>query len=141
MLFALVVSIGEGWHEYSESKWVETTAQIHQCRLQSYQGDRKSPVTISCRIGFRAGGEDVVTKVTSRSTRPGQDGVMQDWVEAHPDGSSITARYNPANAGKVVLVTADAFLWGPHTPQNLRLFGAFAAASLLMLAIARVRLR
>jgi hypothetical protein len=104
-LFALVVTIGEGWYEYSQSRWVETTAQIHECRLETREGDRESPVSIECRIGFRAGGEDIVTKVSSRSARPGQDGLMQDWLEAHPDGSSITARYNPENTRKVVLVT------------------------------------
>jgi hypothetical protein len=140
-LFALVVTTGEGWYEYSQSKWVETTAQIQQCRLEAYEANRESPVSIECRIDFRAGGEDIVTKVFSRSARPGQDGFMQDWLEEHPDGSSITARYNPENTRKVVLVTEDAGLWGPHTPVNLRLLGLFAAACLLTLAIARVRLR
>jgi hypothetical protein len=94
------VTIGEGWYEYSESKWVETAALIHQCRLETYEGDRKSPVSIECRIGFRSGGVDIVTKVFSRSATPGQDGFMQDWLEAHPDGSSITARYNPRTPGR-----------------------------------------
>lgn len=33
-----------------------------------------------------------------------------------PDGSSITARYNPANHSKAALVTPESALWGPHTP-------------------------
>ena len=140
-LFALVVTIGESWYEYAQSKWVVTTARIQQCQLEDLQDRDESSVGISCRIGFAVNGDEMVAQVWSRSMRPDQDGYIQDWLEAHPDGSAITARYNPANPKKVALVTTDARLWGPHTPENLRLLGLFAAASLMTIAIARVRAR
>jgi hypothetical protein len=70
--FALVVTIGESWYEYLQSKWVETTAQIHECRLETNRGANQSTVNIGCRIDFRVGGEDIVIKVSSRATRPGR---------------------------------------------------------------------
>jgi uncharacterized protein DUF3592 len=140
-LLALVVTIGEGWYEYSQSKWTPVTANILECQLETSHGANQDLVTIACRIGFRAGGEDIVTKVSSRGTRPGHDGFMQEWIEAHPDGSLISARYNPPNNKKVELLTPDAGLWGPHTPANLKVLGILLAACLLSLAIARVRPR
>ena len=137
-LFTLVVTIGEGWYEYSQSRWMETTARIQECGLENSPGDDKGRVSIACRIGFTVRGEDIVARVSSRS-RLGCDEFMQAWLDAHPNGSPITARYNPANSSNVALVTTDAGLWGPHTPENLRMLGVLVVACLLTLAIGRPR--
>jgi hypothetical protein len=68
--------------------------------------------------------------------------LMEDWVEEHAEGTRLVVHYDPANHRKAALVTTDMPLGGPRTPNNLKLLEYFAAASVVLLTIARItRLR
>ena len=146
-IFALVVTVAEGWQEHAQSQWPEATERVQRCGVDIYT-HRSESYWIDCRISYLVGGEEIATVVHSRSTpaprrvisqNPGmQIGLMQEWVDAHPQGTPIAVHYDPANHKKAVLVTTDMPLGGPRTPDNLRLLGAFAGSSALLLAIARM---
>jgi hypothetical protein len=51
---------------------------------------------------------------------PNQIGPLQDWMEAHPPGTPISVRYDPADHAKVVLVATDMPGAGPRTGSNIR---------------------
>jgi hypothetical protein len=80
------------------------------------------------------GGEEIVSRVHSRSTPaprrviwqypPGQFQRLQEWVDAHPEGTPILVHYDPANHSKAVLVATDMPLGGPRTPGNVKLLGS-----------------
>jgi hypothetical protein len=68
-----------------------------------------------------------------------QIGPLEDWVDKHPPGTPMAVRYNPAQQNKMVLVATDMpRAGGPHTANNLKLLGFFAASSVLLLSLARI---
>ena len=70
---------------------------------------------------------------------PNQIGPLEDWVDKHPPGTEMTVRYDPAKHNKVVLVATDMpRAGGPHSANDLKLLGFFAASSVLLLSLARV---
>jgi len=150
-IFALVVTLAEGWQEHAQAQWPEVTARVQSCSVDIYTR-RSEAYWIDCRISYLVGGlggdEEIVAEVHSRTTPAPrrviiqcpamQIGLMQEWVDGHPPGTPIVAHYDPANHKKAVLVTTDMPLGGPRTPNNLRLLGFFAGSSALLLAIARI---
>ena len=137
-VLALIVTLAEGWGEYRQSQWPATTARIQRCQLDQSPGDSETYVVIDCRIAFARSGQAIESRARSRSRRASRGGALQDWLESHPDGSSILARYNPDSPGQAALITPEPVLWGPHTPENLRLFALFAIASVATFATARI---
>ena len=137
-LFALIATLGEGWVEYRQSRWPETTARIAHCALKELDSARNPYVAVECRIAFTRDGGAVEAKVRSRTCRASQGGPLQEWAESHPDGAPISARYDPSNDHNVVLVTDDPAIWGPRTPFNLELFALFAFASLATFGVVRI---
>jgi hypothetical protein len=131
--------IGRGLGRWRQSYWPIVTAQIEQCRLDDAADSSQETYLIAgCKIAFSHDGETPEATVYSRNRRTRQAGQLQDWIDAHHDGSSITARYDPGNPHKALLLTDHPVIWGPHTPENLRLFAVFALASALTFAVARV---
>ena len=73
------------------------------------------------------------------NTRPIRLGPLEEWVDRHPPGTPMAVRYDPTKHNKVVLEATDMpRAGGPHTANNLKLLGFFAASSVLLLSIARV---
>jgi len=150
-IFALVVTVAEGWQEHAQAQWPETTARVQRCGVDLYT-HRSEAYWINCRIRYLVGGlggdEEIVTEVHSCSTPaprrvisqyPGmQIGLMQEWVDEHPPGTPTAVRYDPANHEKAVLVATDMPLVGPRTPNNLKLPAFFAGSCVLLLGIARM---
>src|SRR5580704_9115398 len=142
--FALVVTVAEAWQEQGETKWPEATARIQRCGLDIYT-HRPETYWINCRISYPVGAEEVVTSVHSRSVPApsrviwqdpnGQTGLMQEWVDRHPEGTPIAVHYHPTKHKQAVLVMTDMPLGGPRTPANLKLLGMFAAGGALLLGI------
>jgi hypothetical protein len=69
---------------------------------------------------------------------PNQIAPFAAWVDAHPQGTPIVVRYDPANHKKVVLVATDMPRGGPHTPNNVKLLEVCAGSFLVLLTIARI---
>lgn len=146
-VFALVVTAAEGWVEHAQAQWPHTTARVERCGLDVYTHKPES-YWIDCSVSYTVRGEDIVAHVHSRSTpaprrviwesSPDQFGLMQEWVDEHPEGTEIVVHYDPANRKKAVLVRTDMPLGGPHTPNNLKLLEFFAVSCVVLLGIARV---
>jgi hypothetical protein len=145
-IFALVVTVAEGWQEHSQAQWPEATAHIEKCYLHQSSTGRRNRYYIDCRLSYVVGAEEFVTKIYSGSVPsasvwqypPNQIGPLEDWVEAHPQGMPIAVHYNPANPKNAVLVATDMPRGGPRTPNNLKLLGTAALICVVLLTIARV---
>lgn len=146
-IFALIVTVAEGWQEHAQAQWPEATARVQNCGADLYSHGSES-YWIDCRISYLVGDEEIVTKVHSRSTPApsrvvwqypsARIGTMQRWVDEHPPGAPMAVHYDPANHKKAVLVVTDMPLGGPRTPNNLRLLEVFAGSSVVLLGIARM---
>jgi Protein of unknown function (DUF3592) len=154
-IFALVVTVAEGWQEHAQAHWPVATAHVQSCGVDIYRR-RTETSWIDCRISYLVDGsasgllrdEEIVSMVHSRSTPsprrviwqypPNTIGLMQEWVDQHPPGTPIVVHYDPANHKKAVLVVTDMPLGGPSTPGNLKLLGFFAGSCVVLLGIARV---
>ncbi|MGA3091154.1 MAG: DUF3592 domain-containing protein [Terriglobales bacterium] len=148
-LFSLIVTAGVAWQEYSETHWPEATATIRQCYVERASRHSTSNI-IDCRIVYPVGNETVMSSVRSGSWpapekviwefHPGQAQAMSDkmqgWVEAHPQGTTIAVRYNPASHAKAALVTTDMPIGGARTPGNVQTTESAAALSAALLIIA-----
>jgi hypothetical protein len=145
-IFALVVTVVEGWQEHAQAQWPETMARVERCSLHQTSTGRRNRYYIDCRFSYVVGADEFVTKVYSRNAPsgevwqypPNQIGPLEDWVEAHPAGTPIAVRYDPSNPQKAVLVATDMPLGGPHTPSNVKLLGIAAVSCVVLLAIARI---
>ena len=147
-LFSLAVTIGVGWQEHLHSNWPETIATIEQCNVNS-TGQELEYYVINCRISYTVGDRKVTSQVHSQSTRapekiiweypPGQTqrmfGKMQEWVAAHPPGTSISAHYDPSSYERAALVVTDMPLGGPQTQWNVKFTKILATICLALLAI------
>jgi hypothetical protein len=145
-IFALVVTVAEGWQEHAQQQWPETTARVDKCGLHQSRNGRRDRYYIDCRLTYIVGAEEFVTKIYSGSAPspavwqypPNQIGPLQDWVDYHPQGMLIAVHYNPANPKKAVLVATDMPRGGPHTPINLKLLEIAAVSCLTLLTLARI---
>lgn len=151
-VFALVVTLAEGWREHTQAGWPQATARIQGCTVDHHEGFRgDSPrytAHIDCRISYLVGAEEIVTKVRSRSVPaphpgywqypPAHIGLLQDWVDEHPGGSPIPVHYDPADHKNAVLIVTDMPYAGARTPNNLRLLAIAAIACVVLLTIARL---
>ena len=148
-IFASVVTAAQAWQEHAQARWPEVTARVDTCGLnQTSSGPRR--YRIRCRLSYLVGAEQNAANVYSTNVPPpevwqyppNQIAPFAEWVEAHPQGTPIVVHYDPANHRKAALVTTDMPLGGPRTPNNLKVLGVFAVASVLLLTIARItRLR
>lgn len=146
-LFALVVTAAETWQEHSQAQWPETTATVDRCYLHQTSTGRRNRYYIDCRLSYAVGTDQLAAHVYSATVParevpqypPNQIGPLEDWVDRHPPGTEMTVRYDPAKHSKMALVATDMpRAGGPHTANDLKLLGFFAASSVLLLAIARV---
>lgn len=146
-LFALVVTAGEAWQEHAQAQWLETTARVDQCTLHQTSTGRRDRYYIDCRLSYAVGTEQIAAHaysapVPSREVPqypPNQIGPLEDWLDRHPPGTPMAVRYDPVKHNKMVLVATDMpRAGGPHTANDLKLLGVFAASSVLLLSLARV---
>jgi hypothetical protein len=146
-IFALVVTVAEGWQEHAQAQWPEAMARVQGCGVDLYTYQSEA-YWIDCRISYLVGAEEIVAEVHSRTTPAprrlvwqypaGQIGLMQEWVDQHPPGTPMAVHYDPANHKKAVLLATDMPLGGPHTPSNLKLLEVAAGSCVLLLALARI---
>jgi hypothetical protein len=146
-IFALVVTSALAWEEHAQARWPEATAHVERCGVDLYL-HRPEAYWIDCSVRYVVAGEEIVSHVHSRTTPAprrllyqypaGQFERMQDWVDQHPQGTSVKVHYDPTNHQKAVLVQTDMPLGGPQTPNNLKLLGFFAVSCVVLVTIARI---
>jgi len=140
-IFALVVTVAEGWTEHAESSWPAASASIQHCALDTYvrvrngMGIKRSRIT--CDIQYAVNGEDVQARLHSASSSSDKDiSRMQHWVSEHATGKSIEIHRDPSNSKNAVLTETDMPFAGPHTPNNLKLLTFAAAAFVAFYSVA-----
>ena len=146
-IFALIVTVAEGWQEHIQTQWPEVMAQVQRCSLDVYPFN-SSYYWIDCSIRYELQGEPIVSQVHSRTTPApgrwisqypaGQLDRMRRWVDAHPERTPVKVRYDPAHPDQSVLVTSYMPRGGPRTPNNLKLLGICAVSCVVLLTIARI---
>jgi len=124
------------------------TAYVGKCGLQQASAVKRQPYyRIRCYLNYSVNAEQLGTNVDSSSVPsrevwqypPNQIAPLEQWVNEHPSGTPIVVRYDPANHGKIMLVsTYMPPLGGPRTPGNLKLLAICAASFLTLLTIARL---
>jgi len=142
-IFALGVTVAEGWREHAQSRWPAASASIQHCVLDTYvrvrSGARSTRSRITCDIQYAVNGEDVQTRLHSASSSSDRDiSRMQHWVSEHRTGKSTEIHYDPSNSKNAVLTETDMPLAGPHTPNNLKLLTFAAVAFAAFYSIARI---
>src|SRR5262249_30712150 len=94
---------------------------------------------IACRLGYETGGEQNEANVYSGGGVYWQfTGPLQEWIDAHPVGSTIDVRYDPANHKKIVLMPPYMPGKGLHTANNVKLLIFCAVSFLVLLLVTRV---
>jgi hypothetical protein len=146
-IFALIVTLLEGWQEHIQTRWPDVTAQVQRCSLDVYPFN-SSYYWIDCSIRYELLGQPIMSHVHSRTTPApgrwisqypaGQLARMKAWVDSHPEGTEIKVRYDPAHPDQSVLVTSYMPRGGPRTPNNLKLLGICAVSCVVLLTIARI---
>jgi hypothetical protein len=144
-IFASVVTAAQAWQEQAQARWPEVTARVDTCDLdETSSGSRR--YRIRCRLSYAVGAEQNAANVYSTNVPPpevwqyppNQIAPFEEWVDAHPQGTPIVVRYDPANHKKVVLVATDMPRGGPRTPSNVKLLEVCAGSFLVLLTIARI---
>jgi Protein of unknown function (DUF3592) len=144
-IFVLVVTVVEAWQEHAEAQWPEVIAHVDRCYMRQSDTQRNR-YHIDCRLSYTVGAEHFVAGIYSTSAPgpevwqypPNQIAPFQDWVDAHPRGTLIVVRYDPANHKKAVLAVNDLPHGGPHARNNLKMLGVVAAICVVLLTIAQI---
>jgi hypothetical protein len=142
--FGVVVTAMEAWQEHAQAAWPQVTATVDGSEMVK-TGSAPWQYYIRCRLKFVAGTQPYLATIYSRNVPPpdvsqyppNQIAPFIDWVNAHPPGTPLPLRYDPAQPTKVVLVSGYMPGGGPHTPTNIKLTGYAAAGLLLLLIILR----
>jgi len=142
-IFALVVTVAEGWREHAQSSWPAASASIQHCALDTYfrvrGGISSKRSRITCDIQYTVNGEDVHARLHSASSPSDRDiSRMQRWVSEHRTGTSIEIHYDSSNSKNAVLTETDMPFAGPHTPNNLKLLTFAAVAFVAFYSLARI---
>jgi hypothetical protein len=142
-ILVLVVTVGEAlWWARVES-WPEARATIERCSidLKFYNGPDDDDPTwlLTCPVRFGAGANQIMTTIHSgfpSNRSKAYPGLMNQWADEHPSGSTIMVRYDPGNP--LTAIPAPDYMpnGGPRTRYNLLFLLAcfFACVSLLTIA-------
>src|ERR1700722_4532502 len=138
-IFVGVISAVQAWQEHAQEHWPEVTARVEKCYLRQSSTRKRDRYYISCRFSYQIGFEQNEANVYSGpSVLWAFTGPYQEWIDAHPVGSPIAVRYDPANHKKIVLAPPYMPGKGPHTPDNVKLLIFSAGSFAVLLLITRV---
>lgn len=73
-VFALVVTLAEGWQEHARAQWPEVMARVDRCRLHETSTGRREKYYIHCPLSYAVGAEQIVVNIYSGnapSPKPG----------------------------------------------------------------------
>jgi hypothetical protein len=142
-IFALGVSIAEGWREHAQSTWPIATASIQRCVVDTYvrvrSGNRGTRSRITCDIQYSVNDNEVQARLHSASSSSDKDvSRMSHWASEHKPATSIEIHYDPSNSKNAVLTETDMPFAGPHTPNNLKLLAIATVAFVVFYSLARL---
>ncbi len=145
-IFAAVVTAAQASQERAQASWPEATAQVVRCYMHQTSTGRRNGYYIDCLLSYAVDDGQNQTHIYSRTVPgatvaqypPNQIAPFEEWVDAHPAGTPITIRYNPADHTKVVLVDSDMPGAGPHTPGNIKQVEFWGGSFLVLLFIVRI---
>jgi hypothetical protein len=141
-IFVAVVTAAQAWQEHAEQSWPEVTTHVEKCRLHQTSTRKRDRYYIDCILGYGIGFELNEVHVYSVGRVPWSvTGPLQEWIDAHPVGTEIAARYDPSNHKKIVLMPLYMPGDGPHTANNVKLLIVCAGSFLVLLVIVRMRWR
>ena len=137
---ALVFAIIDGITAMRHERWPAVTAIVRSAEVEQYHPfTRDSPAptySVKVRAMFIAGHRFVRANISSASSyRPE---AMRRWADAHPMGSIIHVRYNPANPSDAELATGD-LPRRYHAGVDLIIAAIFAALAAVLLFASRQR--
>jgi hypothetical protein len=138
-IFVGVITAVQAWQEHAQEHWPTVTARVEKCYLRQSSTRKRDRYYISCRFGYQIGFEQNEANMYSGPSVFWQfTGPYQEWIDAHPVGSPIEVRYDPANHKSIVLMPPYMPGKGPHTENNVKLLIVTAVSFLVLLLIMRV---
>jgi hypothetical protein len=138
-VFVGVITAVQAWQEHAQEHWPEVTARVEKCYLRQSSTRKRDRYYISCRFGYEIEGEQNQADVYSGPSVQWQfTGPFQEWIDAHPTGSAIELRYDPANHRQIVLTSPYMPGKGLHTPDNVKLLVVCALSFVVLLFVTRV---
>ena len=138
-VFVGVITAIQAWEEHAQEHWPDVTARVEKCFLQQSSTRKRDKYYISCRFSYQVGFERNEANIYSGpSVRWPFTGPMQEWIDAHPVGSPMAVRYDPANHKNIVLMPPYMPGKGTHTPDNVKLLMVCAGSFVVLLLITRV---
>ncbi len=91
-VFALVVTVAEGWVEQGQAQWPQATARIQRCGVDIFTHNPES-YWIDCSLSYTVRGREILSHVHSLTRPapqrfvyqypPGQFERWQEWVDEH----------------------------------------------------------
>ncbi len=146
-VFASVVTAAEAWQEHAQAHWPEVTAKIDRCGMDRTSTGRRNGYYIDCRLSYARGSELNTARIYSRTVPgpnvwqypPNQIVPLEQWMDAHPAGTPIAIRYDPANPRKVVPIDSDLPGVGPHTASNINQVEFWGVSFFVLVVIVGVR--
>jgi hypothetical protein len=143
-MFALIVTVSDGWREHAQESWPGVVATIEHCRVDQHipleRGNRGLVWYVKCSINYLAGGSSIETSIRSRSTGSGWGGhlnLMRQWVAEHPPDSRMDVRYDPADPKTAILISTEMPDAGPRSSNNLKLLLIASVTCLCCVLIGR----
>jgi Protein of unknown function (DUF3592) len=145
-VFASVVTAAQAWQEHAQTRWPEVTGRVDNCGLIRTSSNEGRKFYIACRLSYAVGAEQHERNIHSMNFPapeiwqypPNQGAPFVDWVNAHPDGTPMVVRYDPANHANAVLATDNMPGGGLRTSSNVKQVEFWAGGFLVLLAIARI---
>ena len=145
-VFAAVATAAVAWQEDRQARWPEVTARVVKCAITRASTNSGRQMYIRCRLGYAVGAEQNAATIYSRRFASpevaqypaNQDAPYVDWVNDHPQGSTMVVRYDPANHNKIVQAEAYMPGGGPQTHSNVQLLEFFGGGFVVLLTIARI---
>jgi hypothetical protein len=136
-----------GWRAYRAhlvgSRWIETTAYVEKCQLDTYHSFRRNgggtAFSLRCRLEYDAGFRRYESNLYTTSDHSWQmREAIADWAAHHGRGSTLNVRVNPANP-KEFVVTSELPIRQFLTASDAAMAAAiFGAGGLLLLVIGRM---
>src|SRR5579871_3923286 len=141
-IFVAVGTVAQAWQEHAQESWPEVTARVEKCRLHQSSTRKRDRYYIDCILGYEIGLEPNQVHVYSVGrVQWAFTGPLQEWIDAHPVGTPIGARYDPGDLKKIVLLPPYMPGDGLHTANNVKLLIVCAGSFLVLLVLVRMRWR
>lgn len=144
-VFTVIATLANAWQERAQAAWPQVTASVINCEMAETSSSSRR-YNIRCRLKFNADSQQIRATICSLDVPPAnaaqyppnQIAPYIDWVNAHPSGTPLVVRYDPAQPSKIVLAGDYMPMGGPQTPNDIKLIAACAVSFLALILIARL---